>query len=273
LKKSTDCCKDFLKATTKSLKYDLIFKTSRFMQKLLLLSCLFLFSYCNSSKKPGEQLLEKTIAYHDPQNNWDKLKTHLYLSSTDTAGKESPFELEMDNSTGYFSHITHQDGKEIVKGMNNGKEFYLIDGKQDISEEDRKKYELTPEGVKGVHSFYGYLYGLPMKLTDKGANVSDTVSTQQLNGRSYQTIRVNFDPKVGADIWTFYFNPTTSAMEGYSFLFGGKTDAGEYIALEQVLDVEGIKMPKVRKWYQLKSNKYLGTDNLLKAEKLTSHRI
>ncbi len=62
-------------------------------------------------------------------------------------------------------------------------------------------------------------------------------------------------------------------MEGYSFLFGGKTDAGEYIVLDQVLDVEGIKMPKVRKWYELKSNKYLGTDNLLKAEKLSAHRI
>lgn len=243
------------------------------MQKLILLSCLFLFSYCNSSKKPGEQLLEKTIAYHDPQNNWGKLKVHLYLTSTDTAGKESSFELEMDNAKDYFCHISHKDGKEIIKGVSAGKEFFLLDGKKEISKEDREKYKLMPEKAKSAQQFYGYLYGLPMKLTDPGANISDTVSTQQLNGRSYQTIRVNFDPKVGADIWTFYFNPTTSAMEGYSFLFGGKTDAGEYIALEQVLDVEGIKMPKVRKWYQLKSNKYLGTDNLLKAEKLTSHRI
>ncbi len=62
------------------------------MQKLILLSCVFLFSYYNSAKKPGQQLLEKAIAYHDPQNNWAKLKTHLYLSSTDTAGKESPFD-------------------------------------------------------------------------------------------------------------------------------------------------------------------------------------
>jgi hypothetical protein len=36
------------------------------------------------------------------------LKAHLYLSSTDTAGKENPFELEIDNATGYFAHITRE---------------------------------------------------------------------------------------------------------------------------------------------------------------------
>jgi hypothetical protein len=226
------------------------------MQRLLLLSCLFLFSYCNSSKKPGEQLLEKTIAYHDPQNNWPKLKTHLYLSSTDTAGKENPFELEMDNSTGYFCHITHQDGKEIVKGMNNGKEFYLIDGKQDISEEDRKKYELTPEGVKWVHSFYGYLYGLPMKLTDKGVNVSDTINNEQVNGKNSQVLRVSYDPAVGKELWNFYLDPNTNALEAYRFYYPGKPNDGEHIMLNDVLDVDGIKIPKVRKWYSNKDNSY-----------------
>jgi hypothetical protein len=77
------------------------------MQKIILLSFLFTLSNCNSPKKPGQQLLDKTIAYHDPRHNWSKLKTHLYLSNTDTAGNESPFELEMDNATGYFCHITH----------------------------------------------------------------------------------------------------------------------------------------------------------------------
>lgn len=243
------------------------------MQKLILLSCLFLLSYCNSPKKPGEQLLEKTIAYHDPQNNWAKLKAHLYLASVDTAGKESPFELEMDNATGYFCHITHEDGKEIVKGMNNGKEFYLIDGKQDMSDADRKKYEFTPEGVKSVHSFYGYLYGLPMKLTDKGVNVSDTIVSEQINGKNYRVMHVSYDPAVGKELWNFYLDPNTAALEGYRFYYEGKPNEGELIMLNDVLDVDGIKIPKVRKWYLNKDNSYLGTDNLLKAEKLNAHRI
>ncbi len=243
------------------------------MNKIILLLSLFFISSCKSPENAGTELLKKTIAYHDPQNNWAKLKAHLYLSSTDTAGKESPFELEIDNATGYFCHITHEDGKEIVKGMNNGKEFYLIDGKQDISNVDREKYELTPEGVKWVHSFYGYLYGLPMKLMDKGVNVSDTIGTEQMNGKNYQVLHVWYDPEVGKELWNFYLNSNTAALEGYRFYYPGKPTEGEHIMLNDVLTIDGVKIPKVRKWYLNKDNSILGTDNLLKAEKLAAHRI
>ncbi len=242
------------------------------MQKLLLSACIFLLS-CGSQKNTGQQVLEKSIAYHDPQNNWSKLKTHLYLSSTDTAGKESAFELEMDNATGYFCHISYEDGKEIVKGISKGKEFFLIDGRQDINEEDRKKYELNSESVKWVHNFYGYLYGLPMKLNDKGANISDTVSTEAFNGKTYQTVRVVYDPEMGKEVWTFFLDPKTSAMEAYRFMFSAGSDEGEYVLLNETLNVEGLKIPKMRKWYFVKGNQYLGTDKLLKAEKLNGYRI
>lgn len=243
------------------------------MQKLILIFSLFLFSYCNSPKGPGQQLLDKTITYHDPESNWSSLKTHLFLSSTDTAGKETLFELEIDNTDGYFSHITHQDGKEIIKGLSGGKEFYLINGKTEISEEERKKYELTPEGVKWVHSFYGYLYGLPMKLRDKGAIISDTVSTEAFNRKTYQTLKVTYEPGMGKEVWTFFLDPKTAAMEAYRFMFAPGSDEGEYILLDETLAVEDIKIPKERKWHLVKGNKYLGTDILLKAEKLKGHRI
>ncbi len=243
------------------------------MQKLILLSFIFLLSYCNPSQKPGQQLLDKTMAYHDPNHKWPELKTHLYLTSTDTAGNENPFEIEIDNATGYFCHISHDNGKEIVKGLSNGKEFYLINGEKNINVEDRKKFELTPESVKWVHNFYGYLYGLPMKLTDKGTIVSDTMFSEQINGKNYQVMHVEYDSTVGNELWNFYLDPDTSALEGYRFFYKGEPNEGEHIMLQEVLNVEGIKIPKVRKWYLNKDNKYLGTDNLIKAEKLTSYRI
>ena len=87
----------------------------------------------------GKDLLKKTIKDHDPNNNWANLKAKLYLTNTNSEGKENNFELEFDNKTGYFCYINKQDGKEIVKGLLNDKEFFLVDGKKDFSEEDRKK--------------------------------------------------------------------------------------------------------------------------------------
>lgn len=70
----------------------------------------------------------------------------------------------------------------------------------------------------------------------------------------------------------FYLDPVTYALQAYRFNHG-EPQSGEYIILEQEVITNGIKIPKVRKWYLNKNNKYLGTDTLVKAEPLTSYRI
>jgi hypothetical protein len=231
-----------------------------------------LLSSCQQEPSVDSELLEKTLAYHDPEGNWPELKTRLYLSSADTAGQENTFEIELDNSTGYFAHISRQDGKEAVKGIADGKEFYLLDGKGDISAEDRKKYGLTPDDLKWVHSFYSYLYGLPMKLTDEGVQVAEAANSEELEGEKYRVLEVNYDAAVGTDNWFFYLNPETYAMEAYRFNHG-EPESGEYILLEEEVVVDAIRIPRVRKWYWNKNSAYIGTDTIIKAEPLTSYRV
>lgn len=245
------------------------------MKRFIIVFCFFLLNSCHpnqESQHAPSQLLEKAIAYHDPNENWQRLKTRLYISSVDPAGNENTFEIEIDNNTGYFSHISRNDGKELVKGILSEEVFFLIDGEQNISEEDREKYDLTPESVQWLRDFYVYLYGLPMKLADDGTIVADTLIYQELNGKNYQIVQVNYDASVGKDTWFFYFDPETTAMKAYRF-HHGKPNSGEYILLEEELTVDGVKLPKLRHWYLNKDNKYLGTDKLLKTEELNSYRI
>jgi hypothetical protein len=246
------------------------------MQRFIPIFGLLLLSFCQSSQETKQEtippLLQKSIAYHDPEENWQHFKAQLYFIHTDTAGKETPFEIEIDNNTGYFSHISHQDEKEIVKGISpDGTAFFLIDGRQEISEEEREKYRLTQESAEGTRNFYLHLYGLPMKLTDAGTRVSDSVYTENFNGKDLQVMEVSYDPAVGNDSWSFYFNPETAAMEAYSFHWGDP-EAGEYVLLNEELVVNDIKLPKVRKWYFTKEDQYLGTDTLIKAEELNTYR-
>ncbi|WP_162056285.1 DUF6503 family protein [Pontibacter pamirensis] len=252
--------------------YSLTFKSLRSLLHLSGFLALLLLGSCQQEPTVDSELLEKTLAYHDPENNWPELKTRLYLSSADTAGQENRFEIELDNSTGYFAHISRQDGKEAVKGIADGKEFYLLDGKGDISAEDREKYGLTPDDLKWVHSFYGYLYGLPMKLTDEGVNVAEAANNEELEGKEYRVLEINYDDAVGSDNWFFYLNPESHAMEAYRFNHG-EPESGEYILLEEEVMVDGIRMPKVRKWHWNKNNAYIGTDTIIKAEPLTSYRV
>jgi hypothetical protein len=246
------------------------------MQRFIPIFGLLLLSFCQSSQETDQQavppLLQKSIAYHDPEGNWQQFKARLYLIHTDTSGKETPFEVEIDNNTGYFSHISHRDKKEIVKGISpDGTAFFLIDGKKEISQEEREKYKMTRESAEGTRNFYLHLYGLPMKLRDAGTLVSDSVYIESLHGKDYQVMQVSYEPSVGNDTWFFYLNPTAAAMEAYSFHWGNP-EAGEYVLLDEELLVNGIKIPKVRKWYFTKEDQYLGTDTLIKAEELDAYR-
>ena len=117
-------------------------------------------------------------------------------------------------------------------------------------------------------NYYTYLYGLPMKLKDPGTNLSETVEKTSFKGKDYLVLKVTYDETVGSDVWYFYFDPKTYAMEVYQFFKtdengNEKLDSGEYILLSEEAIVQDIKMPKVREWYYNKDDKYLGTDTLV----------
>ncbi len=51
-------------------------------------------------------------------------------------------------------------------------------------------------------------------------------------------------------------------MEVYQFYHKETDNDGEYILLSGTENFKGIKMPKTRKWYYNKDDKFLGTDIL-----------
>lgn len=116
-------------------------------------------------------------------------------------------------------------------------------------------------------NYYTYLYGLPIKLKDEGANINDTIERKTFMGKEYLVLSVSYDKSIGSDNW--YFDAKTCAMEIYQFFKTyengrSKSDSGEYILLTATETINAIKMPKNRAWYYNKDDEYLGTDVLKK---------
>jgi hypothetical protein len=114
-------------------------------------------------------------------------------------------------------------------------------------------------------NYYTYLYGLPMKLKDSGTIIDQQTSRKTFKGKEYLVLKASYEKEVGEDIWYFYFDPESYAMEVYQFFHDESKNDGEYILLTGEEEVSGIKMPKTRAWYYNKDEKYLGTDVLTKA--------
>jgi len=143
-----------------------------------------------------------------------------------------------------------------------------LNGNNSITNDAQKKYNLTCERAKLMKDYYTYLYGLPMKLKNQGTLISPKVERKKFKGKDYLVLKTTYEKEVGEDIWYFYFDPKTYAMEVYQFFHDEAKNDGEYILLSGEESVSGIKMPKTRAWYYNKDDKYLGTDVLTKTASL-----
>lgn len=216
----------------------------------------------------GLELLDKAIEFHDPNNNWSSFQGKLYINMITPDKKERVSEIELNLPQAYFKATSTKDGNTIEQIIDKKDCTLKLNGNSTISEEEAKKHRISCERADMMKNYYTYLYGLPMKLKDQGTNIDPIVKTKNFKGKNYLVLKVTYEKNVGDDIWYFYFDPNTFAMEVYQFFHDESKNDGEYILLSDLEDASGIKMPKTRAWYYNKDNKYLATDHLVKTSGL-----
>ena len=221
--------------------------------------CFTCFSV-SGQKMSGQQLLDKTIGYHDPSGVWPNFNGTLEVSMVMPDGQAREREIQINLPQEYFSVRAKTDTLITT--------YTLDKDKCETSIKEIPPYsKRTPcETAQLYKNYYTYLYGLPMKLKDPGTIISEYASNQNFKGKDYLMLRASYQKEVGSDIWQFYFDPITYAMEVYQFFKadpgGDGKNTGEYILLKDIKTINGIKFPKERAWYYNKDDGYLGTDIL-----------
>jgi len=249
---------------------DYISKQSIFaIMKYLILVLLSLSLPLSSQTLSGKELLDKAISYHDPNDIWSTFDATFKVTMETPNSANRVSDIKIDLPAEYFSVKATRDTVTTEYELNKSECKIRLNGLSNLSEGQLKTNRLSCERANMYKNYYTYLYGLPMKLKDPGTKVHETVERKTFKNIDYLVLKVTYEEAVGSDIWYFYFNPKTYAMEVYQFY---KTDdsgkmnleSGEYILLSDEEIVNGIKMPKTRAWYYNKDDKYLGTDILNK---------
>ncbi len=237
------------------------------MKKLFLLFGFCLISNVWSQQLTGPQVVERAIAYHDPNNNWATFNDTLLVTMKTPTQPNRNSTIVINLPKRYFYVKATRGNNTTEYTINKGECQIAFNGNTSIPDSIAKAHNLNCDRANLYKNYYTYLYGLPMKLKDAGTNIHPNVSKKTFKGKEYLVVKVTYDANVGSDVWYFYFNPKTYAMEVYQFFKTDekgkeKPDSGEYILLTGIKEVSGIKIPKNRAWYYNKDNKYLGTDYL-----------
>lgn len=212
----------------------------------------------------ADEVLEKAIAFHDPNGNWENLNTTFKVVMETPSRPKRTSIIGVDFPQQKFTLNVEKKGNSYAYELDKGSCEITLNGSEDFSEEEAEEFQLNCERGNFMKDYYTYLYGLPMKLNDPGTHLDPKVYNKTFKGKKYVVLKVTYDAEVGKDTWYFYFDPATYAMEVYQFYHDESKNDGEYILLEGLEEINGIKMPKTRAWHMNKDNKYLGTDTLEK---------
>jgi len=214
----------------------------------------------------ADQLIEKSIQYHDPQGllAFEEWTMHYEDSRPDGSTRKSYFKFNPMNYD--FEMMRGSEEKKVILKIVDGQFSATLNGSSDYTEEEAKENRLDESRATMMRNYYHYLWCMPMKLNDPGTIINDEVKTVDFFGKESLEIKVTYTPEVGKDIWYFYFHPGTHAMHGYRFYHDESAKDGEYITLDNELTSNGIRIPQIRKWYTHKEDKFLGEDKLVKLE-------
>jgi len=212
----------------------------------------------------GKELLEKPIEYHDPNSKWSKFNGSFNVSMQSPSRPLRKSNIVIDLMRSFFE-LSVQIGENQWKASLLDEDCDLLfNGSRKISPEIEKEFRLNCKRAKMYRDYYTYLYGLPMKLKDPGTYIDPVISQKSIEGISYWVLKVEYDPNVGSDTWYFYFDTKSFGLKRYQFFHDESKNDGEYIILDDEIEIEGILMPKNRSWYYNSDNTFLGTDILSK---------
>lgn len=233
----------------------------------ILAVCLICFQPTSAQEITGRALLDKAIQYHDPNQNWAHFNAelHITMETPNNSNRDSKIIINLPKE--FFQVTATRDSITTQLTLDKTKFTKALNGTTDVSEAQEKEYNLTRERALLYKNYYTYLYGLPMKLKDEGTVIDAKVERKTFKGKSYLVLKASYDKTVGSDVWFFYFDPKTYAMEVYQFFKTNdkgelQPDTGEYILLSDIALINDIKIPKIRAWYYNKDQTYLGTDIL-----------
>lgn len=223
----------------------------------------FSFSLFSQNLAP-EELLERSIAFHDPMNQWASLQMELVLRMETPNGKPRISKVNINKEEGTFEVSYVSKGHLLTYRVDqfDSAQVYA-DFQLATNRKTTDSLDLTSARARRWRDYYTYLYGLPMKIKDEGTILGEQVNNEYFNGQAVLALKVNYSPEVGKDSWYFYFHPETYALVGYRFHHDEAINDGEYIVLDEMEIQRGMRIPKNRYWYVNEDGRFLGADMML----------
>lgn len=186
---------------------------------------------CDSTAPSGQEVIEKSIAFHDPTAQWSDLQQKISVRSDfvypDSAFYDLVIGLDNPNRRVSYTNTTLAQRVDFTDSS-----CLVVTGNS------------TCDQAAWTKNFYHFILGLPMTLKNDEAVIDDTVVQVSFNDTPCHRVAVDFEKEK----WHFYFSQEDDHLVGFAFNKNFEIKAEE-IRTEGLIDIDAMKFCKARSWW------------------------
>jgi hypothetical protein len=215
----------------------------------------------------ASDLLEKAIKFHDPEGKWNNYSGKVKLNTSFPDGNTYGTEIfEIDVAKNFYCCTRLAGGMKIIKGIKEGKIFRSVNGNINLTPEEINKFGIGDTGIIMMKEWHYFHFGILAYFRSVGSDLQNKVTRSNFMGKDcYLLTFIGDSSKVTEPRWAgeviFYIDAKTFAVNGIQW-----TSWGVYEMLEGSLDINGIKLSKVRNYYTKEDNTLQGVDFFTRAD-------
>ncbi len=231
------------------------------MNKAIVFSVLLFSVVSTAQQMTNEDLIQKSIQYHDPKGNW-----HTFKGTFEVENERSPVDLVINNATGtaYWTEVL-KSGDTLTGGfLDKDSCIVRLNGKSIPPKGELENFLLDCENIIGRTNYWVYMYGLPMKLVDKEVNFVGSPKLVTFLNRKLWRVKVNYNLDQSGEYWQFYFDPKDYSLKVLQFFHPAMGADSEYILYSEEEQLNGLRMPTKHSWYMYNKKEFIGSEKLIK---------
>jgi ketosteroid isomerase-like protein len=212
----------------------------------------------------GSELLNKVIAYHDPEGKWGQFQAQVHLVTTRRKGNYSEEIIEVNDMEDFYQSSRIDGDIRATRGVKKGEPFWSIDPGTSEQHEQIKKGWLGADNARRIREHHLCHIGLAMQLKSAGVATLDEVETAEFQGNDLYLLTMAGDsskvkhPYYAAATYRIYVHPQTYKIAGFHFK-NNRWDA--YSVAVGEIELNGVKMPQAKIYYRSEDNSHIATDN------------
>lgn len=215
------------------------------MHKVLVILLAIVFISCqDQSPKSATDILDRSIVYHDPEGLWKDFKYELNFVADLPDSTQRMTKVQIDLPKRYFRYLRSSANADL--GIKGDSCFNATSDTVDCT------------AIKRIRNYYTYLWGLPMKLKDPGTDLDPNFTESTFEDQPVYRLKVTYPNEV----YYFSFDKETYQLIGEEFYKDEATNRGEKMIRGGEVDLNGLKLPETRAWYNTHDSLYLATDKL-----------